>query len=84
MRRRKWLAAIAIRKNDDDAILITKTNGSKVVTLDRRGTGEPIWSPDSRRILLNHDDGVYMIPREGGQERRFASTRPDRAVGSVA
>ena len=76
----KWLAAIAMRKNDDDAILITKTSGSKVVTLDRR-EAEPIWSPDSRRILLNHDDGIYVIPREGGQERKLASYSTDRAVG---
>ena len=43
--------------------------------------GAPIWSPDSRRILLNHDDGIDVIPREGGQERRLASYSTDRAVG---
>jgi Tol biopolymer transport system component len=77
----KWIAAIA-EKKDVQSMLITKTTGSKVITLVRRDAqSHPIWSPDSRHILFNRDDGVYVIRREGGQARRLAPYSTDRAVG---
>jgi len=73
-----WIAGHVYKTN---ALTITKTTGSKVVALARRGASGPIWSPDSRHIVFNRDDGVYMTSLASGQERKMPGYSHDRAVG---
>ena len=75
----KWIAAHVDKTN---ALTITKVTGSKVIALARRGAwGSPIWSSDSRHILFNRDDGVYVTSPESGLERKLPGYSSDRAVG---
>ena len=48
-------------------------DGANALQLTRFGgaTGCPRWSPDSRKIVLEASDGIYVVDVAGGLPRRL-------------
>ena len=50
--------------------------GEHAVTKPSDGTGNPLWSPDSSRLLYPRDGKLYLVNADGTGERRLTRNRP--------
>jgi Tol biopolymer transport system component len=57
-------------------------SGEHAITKPSEGTGSPVWSPDSSRLLYGRDGKLYLVNADGTGERRLTRNSPDFYEGS--
>jgi Tol biopolymer transport system component len=52
-------------------------SGEHAITKPSEGTGSPVWSPDSLRLLYPREGKLYLVNADGTGERRLTRNRRD-------
>lgn len=52
-------------------------SGEHAITKPSEGTGSPVWSPDSSRLLYPRDGKLYLVNADGTGQRRLTGNGPN-------